>query len=145
MSSKWLLNPSQDLPPVPCAAQQPCPHLPSCSASRHPPPPRPLAPLLSSRMTRGDTVLGGRKGWDARFASGPGHAPVTARPCQVPGPLAACTFCAARGPVCTGLCSLTHLPCSRCGLLGKGSRVFEPDTCGAGCDESGLAGRGCGA
>lgn len=59
----------------------------------------------------------------------------------VPGHGQPCPFCPAWGPVCTRLCSLTHLPLSRCGLRGRGPRVFGADTCTAGCAESGQAGR----
>uniref|UniRef100_A0A8D1AS02 Translocation associated membrane protein 2 n=1 Tax=Sus scrofa TaxID=9823 RepID=A0A8D1AS02_PIG len=50
-------------------------------------------------------------------------------------------LCLAWGLVCTRICFLSHQPSSRCGLLGRASCVFEPDTCAAGCDkEPGLAG-----
>lgn len=123
--------------PVLWVARPCCPHLPSALYLGPPLPPRLLAPLPSSGMTQDDAVLGGRQGWDTHFPFWPlphssnHHQPSAPR---VPGQRQPCTFCPAWGPNCTGIYFLTHLPFSRCGLLGKGSCVLEPDTCMAGCD-----------
>lgn len=136
--------------PVLWVARPRCPHLPSALYLGPPLPPRLLAPRPSSEMTQDDAVLGGRQGWDTHFPFWPlphssnHHQPPPPAP-RVPGQRQPCTFCPAWGPNCTGIYFLTHLPFSRCGLLGKGSCVLEPDTCMAGCDaESGLAGVGMG-
>nr|XP_036858601.1 translocating chain-associated membrane protein 2 [Manis javanica] len=110
----------------------------------------PVAPRLPARLLKRDS--GVTPADSAGWAAGGGHPvllwclpcssshlspPRVSRHCQ------SCTFCPARGPVCTRICFLTHLPCSRCGLLGKGSYVLEPDTCVAACaEESGLAAAG---
>lgn len=79
------------------------------------------------------TQYWGRRGWHPLLLWPLPSPPGAASPSPV--------LCLAWGLVCTRICFLSHQPSSRCGLLGRASCVFEPDTCAAGCDkEPGLAG-----